>query len=699
MGRPELPSSLPTPESSREHTAENAGRWLRPPLLLALALSSLFLAGIDKTHFNHSTSLGSAETLSVAENLSLEHRPRLCVRLDLAPDGSGQCVTYGRWPIGIYMVVKLAMWPVDGDLLAMVAAARTFMLLLLCVAAALAYLSLRRVAADSWVALAATLIGFSSFNVLHYGHAANAEGASELFAVMLVFHGMVIYVQDRRFGQLVAKTCIALLLGWRVYALLLPFVVLGFANESVCIGKRLMANRHKRAAYARAALALVRSRFVVLGTVALLFGAAVLSFNLANEYAAHDGELSLTELPTFTAMRNRTAFWNFEMDRKRGPPFPLQQLHRVGTAVIPFALPAPRNRFGRLADDGWIGVSAIYLGMFALVACIVWLLPAAIARGEKLLLASLALFGPTWALGMWRNTYLHPLESIFWLGIPLTLYTLALLRYRQRLNGRLALWVAIVAVPVFALSAHKEGRFSPTDELQKTMMADFSAIRETTRGKTVFIDRNVYTSTSWQVKTAGFFLPGSILQFDTHAPFKSGRILYDGFKNRKRGYDFIVSTRRLEHPALLTPDNQHVFLYDGSAFASADGFFMDSYRAELAALASPQSHGDFEVYQQDGKLIYFKTPCTVEDERAPFFLHLTPEDPDNLPPHRAESGFDNLDFRFVDRGIAVDGRCLVQVQLPPYAIASAATGQYLPGEAGEESVLWRMDLDISAIDE
>lgn len=688
-----MPSSLPTPESFREYTVENAGRWLRPPLLLALALSSVFLAGIDKTHFNHAAKLGSAETLSITANLSLEHRLRLCLRLELAPDGSAQCLTHSRWPVGIYALVKLAMWPFDGDLLAMMAAVRTFMLLLLCVAAALAYLALRRVASDSWVALAATLIAFSSYNVLHYGHAANTEGASELFAMMLVFHGMVIYVQDRRFGQLVAKTCVALLLGWRVYALLLPFVVLGLVSESVCIGRQMVASRCKRPA--QVALSLIRSRFVVLGAVALLFGTAVLSFNLANEYAAHDGELSLTELPTLASMRNRTGFWKREIKRKGNLPFPLQQLHRVGTAVVPFALPAPRDGFGRLADDGWIGVSMIYLGTFALVACIVWLPPAAIARREKMLLATLALFGPCWALGMWRNTYLHPHESMFWFGVPLAVYALILLRYRQRLNGRLAMWAAIVTVPVFALSPLKEGRLSHSDELQKTMMADFSAIRETTRGKTVFIDRDVYSSPSWQVASAGFFLPGSILQFDTHAPMKGGGILYDGFKNRKRGYDFIVSTRRLEHPALLTPDNQRVFLYDGSAFTSADGFFMDSYRAELAALAPPETHGDFEVYLQDRKLIYFNTRCMAENKRGIFFLHVVPEQVDDLPKYRASAGFDNLDFSFVDRGVAVDGKCLMNVQLPPYAIASAATGQYLPDEAGEEGVLWRMELDLA----
>ena len=676
---------------------ERTGPWLVPPLLLAVALSSLFFVAIDKTHFNHGGSLGSAETLSLAEHLSVENRLRMCLRLDLAPDGAGQCLTYGRRPVGIHVLVKLVMLPVDGDLLAMVAAVRTFMMLLLCAGAVLAYLALRRVAANSWVALGATLLAFSSHHVLHYGHAANAEISNEVFAVMLVFHGMVIYAQDGRFGQLVAKTCVAVLLGWHVYALLLPFIVLGLVDESVrAVRGQRAARDQARLAYKRAAVALVRSRFVALGLIALLFGTAVLGFNLANEYAAHDRELSPTELPTSISLLNKASFWNFEIDRQGRPPFPLQQLHRVGAAVVPFAFPAPRDYAGRLAQRGWVGIVVIGIGVFALVACPVWLLSAGIARREKLLLGALALFSPCWALAVWRNTYGHPLEAIFWLGLALTLHTLVLLRYGRRLGGRLAAWVAIAAMPVFALSALKEGRHSRSDDRQKAMMGDFNAIRETTRGKTVFLARDVYTSKSWPAKAAGFFLPDSILQFDTHAPFTTGDIAYDGFKNRKRAYDFIVSTRRFEHLAPLTPNNQRVFLYDGRPFATADAFFAESYRLEAAPLAAtkPDAIGDYQLYLQENKLTYFKAPCAAEDKRGIFFLHIVPRQPDDLPEHRRKFEFDNYDFSFADRGTPFDDKCLANVQLPGYAIGIISTGQYL---LGKEGVLWRVDLDVAAV--
>ena len=48
---------------------------------------------------------------------------------------------------------------------------------------------------------------------------------------MLVFHGMAIFVQEGRFRQLLVKSCVALLLGWHVYAFLLPFIIFGMAAE------------------------------------------------------------------------------------------------------------------------------------------------------------------------------------------------------------------------------------------------------------------------------------------------------------------------------------------------------------------------------------------------------------------------------------------------------------------------------------
>ena len=84
----------------------------------------------------------------------------------------------------------------------------------------------------------------------------------------------------------------------------------------------------------------------------------------------------------------------------------------------------------------------------------------------------------------------------------------------------------------------------------------------------------------------------------------------------------------------------------------------------------------FDVYIDDGELIYAKSPCTDADREARFFLHVNPIDVSDLPEERKESGFDNLDFNLLDRGGESDGECFAVMDLPEYEIAEISTGQY-----------------------
>ena len=97
--------------------------------------------------------------------------------------------------------------------------------------------------------------------------------------------------------------------------------------------------------------------------------------------------------------------------------------------------------------------------------------------------------------------------------------------------------------------------------------------------------------------------------------------------------------------------------------------------------------GDFQVYiQGDGKYLrYVRDDCAAADTAARFFLHLTPRDLTDLPPHRREPGFADRDFSFVQAGGRFwRGQCRAEIRLPPYPIAYLRTGQYDP-DAGE---LW-----------
>lgn len=101
-----------------------------------------------------------------------------------------------------------------------------------------------------------------------------------------------------------------------------------------------------------------------------------------------------------------------------------------------------------------------------------------------------------------------------------------------------------------------------------------------------------------------------------------------------------------------------------------------------------------DVYVDRGKLVYVRRPCTPAYLDTKFLLHVFPAGQDDLPDHRRQHGFDNLDFGF-DRqgGVVRDGKCRVTVDLPRYAIARIVTGQYtLDGEAGKSEVIWQEEV-------
>ncbi len=106
------------------------------------------------------------------------------------------------------------------------------------------------------------------------------------------------------------------------------------------------------------------------------------------------------------------------------------------------------------------------------------------------------------------------------------------------------------------------------------------------------------------------------------------------------------------------------------------------YLADRVGGRRPAIHSDFDVYVVENRLVYTKEPCEPEDVRARFFLHVDPAAPDALPGSRRRHGFDNLDFRFDDRGSMIGGVCAAEVPLPEYGVAAIRTGQYVAAEDG-----------------
>ncbi len=743
-----------------------------PPLLLLLALSTALLFGNDRRDSLYRPGYHnflSAGHLSVAANLSPEHNFLLFRRQTLDEDGAPDYVPYNRFPIGGYALIKLAILPFGDGLTAKIYAARMLLLLFFAGSAALAYLSLCRLTANRWIALTAALLAFSSYYLLYYNDMIATENGLSLFGVLLTFHGMVLFVQEGRFRQLLVKACAALLLGWHVYALLLPFIVLGMAIE-LNRARRLSVPPSLTGQIKRCASALLFSRYMMLGVVTLLFGMAVLGFNLGNEYRALDGEVPLTELPTVKSMTYRLGA-DDEFNERFAKylawgNFLGNQCYRIARATLPFYIIPSENHF--INEGDYLGV---IVGAVALGGAVIGLL---FAR-QKMLLATLVSAGFCWALPMRHQTAIHDFESVFYIGVPLVLFSTGLLCMRRLFAGRLLVGLSAAALLIFVLSSFQMGRVGhdrQASELQAAI-SDFEHIRTIVEpGQSVFV-----TASSRLFAGVGrvmnYYLEGRMIG-------RSWPAWPDIF-----AYDFFVSRQRIDVPALLTPDNRRFFLYRQSGYSTQidemiqeselvvrrDGYF-DVYRsgnkliyvgnqdedrvarfiAQAIPIAgtpfyvalSPAVHragftdrspwqwergSDAEgwtnvsgsppsptyvytptnsdeghslrayVYYTDshGNRVKAMTapslpvhPNSVTDIR--FFLHLIPVDVGDLPDHRKQHGFDNLDFRFNDYELLLTERPVAVRELPDYAIARIRTGQFLANEDGSYTPLWEGEI-------
>ncbi len=626
-----------------------------PLVLLLLAMATVFLLGNDRGHFYRDGhhDWNSSQSLTFAENLSFQHGLLVFHYQSLDQDGNRYYpILYNRFPKGGYALITLAILPFGDNLAAKIYAARVLMLLLFAAAAALA-----RLTGNGWVALAATALAFSSYYFLYYSDKISNEVTIDLFAVMLAFHGMVVFAQEGRFRQLLVKTVLALLLGWHVYAFLLPFIVFGLASQLIQ-SRPLSSTSPLLCQLKRGATALLSSRYVRLGVVALLVGIAILAFNFAGEYFALDREKPLTELPSVHSATKRLgadADFNvrYAENLAWGEFLLKNQIYRIGQMLYPFFL-SPFDDPGKV--DKARDYLAVYAGALALAVCWVGLVFAPVKH--KMLLATLVISGFVWALPLRHSVTFHDFETIFYVGIPLVFFTLILLYLRKLGNRQVIAAIAVAALLLFVLSgaemAHV-GHDAGAATAEAEMLQDLKVIRDIVGEGVVYIPSHhidsQYGGAPW---ASSFGLAGSV-------------IVYAGDKRGagREAADFVIELRRDAGPALLTPDNRRIFLYDRALYD-------DPY--DDKALGSPVIASDWNVYLKDNVLIYISEPCANTDAR--FFLHIDPLDANDLPEHRQQYDFDNLGFRFADFGRLRGQKCVAVRELPEYGISAIQTGQY-----------------------
>ncbi len=408
---------------------------------------------------------------------------------------------------------------------------------------------------------------------------------------------------------------------------------------------------------------MLHSRYLLLGVVTLLFGIAILTFNFGNEYFALERESTFRETPSAASAIRRLGL----DDTYRWEPqvFWPSQFYRVTMTTLPFAVNIFPARLFVVPNFRYQDYQAIVMGVLALIFCLAALAVIGVCRrpGMAVLLATLIFSGFCHAVILRHHVTIHDYESVFYIGMPLAAYTLALLCLRRMSRVRLSPHFAVAALAIFIFSVSEMAGVGQSQQelaVEAKQMAEYGAIRNLADARsTIYVPfpHLAIGRSGGAVFAAPYYLSGENIIFNY------------GYGPRKppQAGDYWLQLTREDNPALLTPEHQHIFLYDWTLY--------DEWLRTVDLGAPMVTAAGWQVYLRDGHLTYVSPECVNQDKL--FLLHFVARNAADLRSSRQEYGYANADFDFQRFGITLtDGACVVERPLPEYDIIAIRTGQY-----------------------
>jgi len=464
--------------------------------------------GFEKGHHGFLSSHGAA----ISRNLSADHHFLMFTGKKMGPDSSIEFETYGRFPVMTFLLLKVAMDVAETDLGMQVSIARQVMNLFFLGALLFSFLSIFELTKNYLSALSIALVSFSSA-YLNYYNDMIFNDIPALFGFMLAGHGLVLYELYGRKRQMFIKALVGICFGWQTLGILLAYIICAVASN-------FYQNRTFRS--------ILNNDAVRLGMASFIFAASILSYNLVIESFV-TGK-SFKQLNTINSAMSRLGgtdeFNKNYTEYLAWNKFSKDQMHRVGAISIPYFF----KKGGRFYLYGIVIILLLSIGI--------------LFSKQKLLLFTFLISGFVWAFPMRNFTFSHDFQSIFYVGIPLSLYYLIIHFLTKRWN-RFSLPIAILSVILFVstnvtFNISKATASGPV----VTVMNDFQNIIDITgKGNTFYIDGNKHRLVEG-FYTIDFCLAGN-------------------YFSDKNGAEYVISANKEYNPSLLTPENHTIFLFGG----------------------------------------------------------------------------------------------------------------------------------------
>lgn len=536
-----------------------------PLVILSVGILPLLIFNDNGDHFSRvgAHNWVSSAVLARANNFSIENNFLVFTR-QIFTDGTPWYEPYNRFPPAGYALIKSVTLPFE-DLSLQIYAARVLMLIFFAATILLTYWSLCRLTTNDLVALVATMMTFSSYYYLYYSDMISTEVSMDLFAVMLTFHAIILYVQEARFRQLIIKVILALSIGWHVLGLIGSFLLLGLAKEIICIGEKLLATTSWTEAMVSVRSSTFRcftSKHLLIGAVALGCVSTILAYNFSQEWLALTAfqDIAFLKLPSIRSMFIRTGldpiYWSNPVleSTLAWPNFLVEQIIRLGINSIPFVF------YGISSESSpYFWLFALYVGIvFGVCVCGIRFV---INRRLWLILIFASFL---WAMPMRYSTAFHEYEAIFYIGVPAFFFTL-LSNLLSKIPNRIPLRLAVLTALIIMMISGAEVKKGDIEDasFHRAMISDNELIRTITQGENVLIP--VADSRAWQTSQNPLYTELTGVQHGLDFYLSGSGIIFidelERFGDRVRYPKFTISRSRDDVPSLLTPDNQLMFLY------------------------------------------------------------------------------------------------------------------------------------------